>query len=243
MRDTTWLCTVALLAVVAGCDVAPSPQSMRGTLGAGWDSPPVELWADARGRRIVAPIAPDGSFAVEVPGQRRYAFALLQADGTTVGMVFPRSPVSASDALRVYGGASTFDLGAVGRVAPFEPDVFSTTTMRPSMQDIGASRQALIVTGTPADGAANAAPSDDDDDGGDDGTETCDEDFDSDSDSDDDDDSDADEDDATLLVLDEAAVPSNVPPSGLGRCDDDSSDSESDDDDEHDDDEDEDDDD
>lgn len=221
------LITSGSFAVACG---SAADQELEGHFGEGWDSPPVRVIAKIDGRAaptspdgepldvVSADVAADGSFLITLPGETKYQLSILQADGSRVLVILPADEGGAHARLEIHGGTERFDMGRIDLVSPFDSTTFVPMSL--DAPDIGTTQQGLTLAPGPDGGAPDpgSAPaggaSGGDDDGDNDGdneneAETC-----------DDDSSDG---EAGELQADQAAVPQNVPPQGLGSCDDDSS--------------------
>lgn len=230
MTKTRLTLVLTLGWLLAACGSDHPPQTFTGSLGEGWDGTPVAVRALNGSDALEAVIDAGGEFELTVPGRHHYRFEVALEDGSSVPIVFARGLGMATESLRVYGGAAPYDFGSIDRAAPYD-SVAESAIAPPSFGDADGwvLSNARFVSSDPSSAGAE-------DEG--DTTEVCDSDFDSDSDSDsddsdDDDDLEEEDDDeeGAVLALVQAGVPENVPPSGIGSCDDSDSDSDSDDDD------------
>ncbi len=212
-------------ATACGADepVAPT-QTLQGAIGTGWQTTPTEVRAVGRTATFSSAVDAAGRFSLDLVGHETYAFEFLASDGSVIPMVMARAGGVASLKLRVQGGAPAFDMGPVHRVAPFisgdMPVRLMSTLGAPALgtvdgDDIECEDGVDAKTGLPCvddDDESQVCENEEDDDE--------EEEEDDDDDDDEHDDDDENEYQAVPLALDEAAVPTRVPPSHLGSCDD-----------------------
>ena len=202
------LSTLVALTSLLGCYSTTSDPtgSITGRLGPGFDSPPVEVRATLGARVVTAGVDAAGAFEIGLLRGGDWELDVVQADGTTVPFVFPRS--SGLDHTIAVRGGTQFDLGTVRRVAPFDPAEIHPRSDDGDGDDDDVECEDGIdaATGLPCDDDDD----DDDDECDDDDGERGDHDGDhenDDGDDDDDDDDDDDEDARMRSVTVEVALP------------------------------------
>ncbi len=226
---TVTLHALVMGAVMAGCSGSSKPQPISGTVAQSTFGQPVtQVQAVRAGKAaIVAPVAADGSFTLQLPAGKQYRLEFLSAGQTR--LVFPRKVGALDWRFDVLGGGKTFDLGMVRNVG--DPANMSVTFVQ------GQTLQSTMTTAAGGnvecedgkDAKTGAVCIDDDDNDGD--NQSCDKDDDDEGDDDDVEcedgkdaktgaacaDDDADDAAATTAPTSAAVADHNIPPA-IGSC-------------------------
>jgi hypothetical protein len=224
------IAAVALLGSGCGLSTRTPTEEFKGKLGADWDGQAPASIRASSGKSYDALIE-NREFRLEVLGRESYRFEVVRGDGSSVPLLFPRAGGATDGRLAVSGGTS-FDFGYLRYVAPFEATTVEVST-RSTSTSTGTDGEYECEDGIdPNTGAACVEENDE--------AESCEgedeegEHEDEDEGEGDDDDVECengvdartglaceDQDDDHVDSREEAALPDNVPPQGIGNCGDD----------------------